>query len=320
MAFRKTFTVSTEKINSHGFRVLTAGIRLDAARENCPAFYDHQYWKGTVGHWENLRVEGTKLVADFVSEGITEAEREIIKKIEAGDIKGASIGADPITWSDDHIYLINGQSKPTLIESELFEISVTPLPGNNQALCLKKDGQPVALNATNAQNIIPDLKPQENMKAIALKLGLNENATEAEIVEAINKVQLSRDASVTLTKDILDKAAEGLTKEQEEIFVTLSATNPKQAIAYADSVKLSEAPANAAFVEKTTTVQKDVKVSDLINLGKGKEKEAAEGKDSFDYLSKHNPVELRRILDEEPEKYAQLCRDYKTGVRYTGKA
>lgn len=315
MAFKKDFIVSTEKVNSYGFYVLTRGIRLDAAQKNCPAFYDHRYWDGTVGHWENIRMEGTELKATYVCEGITQLEKDIIAKIEAGDIRGASIGTDPITWSDEPFLLKAGQTRPTLTESELFEISVTPLPGNTDALCLKKDGQPIQLNINNANNIIPDLKPQTNMKAIALKLGLADTATEDQIIEAINTVQLARDNSANLTKEILDKAAEGLTKEQSEIFVTLSASNPKQAIAYAESVKALPAEEDA----EKTTLKKDVKLSELINLGKDTKNEAAEGKDSFDYLSKYNTVELNRIRTEEPEKYAQLCRDYEKGVRYTAK-
>jgi len=323
MAFKKDYVVSTEDVNSFGFVVLTSGIDYSAAQNNCPAFVDHQYWELPVGHWENIRVEGTKLKATLVIEGANDRERDVIRKIENGDLRGASIGSDPKTWSEEPLYLKSGQTKPTLIACELFEISITALPSNKNALCLKRDGEPVKLNSTNIGNILPDIKPKYNMKAIALKLGLLESATEGEIVEAINRVQLSQKNSEQVTKEVLDKAAEGLEPAQKEIFVTLCATNAKQAITYAESVKASAHPAEGDSAETTppvpATLKKDVKVSELIKLGKKPGAVTADEKDCFDYLQKHDPVELKRIHQEEPDKYAKLARDYQKGVRYTGK-
>lgn len=41
-------------------------------------------------------------------------------------------------------------------------------------------------------------------------------------------------------------------------------------------------------------------------------------KETYDYLQKHNAVELSRIRTEEPEKYAALAKEYAQGVRYHG--
>ena len=320
MAFKKRFTVSTEDVNTYGFVVLTSGIDLSVAEKNCPAFYDHNYWQGTIGHWEDFRIEGTNLTALFVSEGITDFEKEIIKKIEAGDVKGASGGFDDKEWNSDVSQMKTGQTKPTLSKSSLFEISVTPLPGNQSAISLKKDNEPIRLSAANVKNIIPQIKQEPDMKAIAVKLGLADTATESEIIKAIDNVLLTRDSNDTVVKEILEKESEGLDKEQKEIFVTLSKSNVKQAISYAQSLKADGAEETEAGKEETKTkLTKDVKVSDLIKLKKGDGTPSADNKDSFDYLSKHNPVELKRIRAEEPEKYAQLSREYAKGVRYTGK-
>lgn len=323
MAFKKRFTVSTEDVNTYGFVVLTSGIDLSVAEKNCPAFYDHNYWQGTIGHWEDFKIEGTNLTALFVSEGITDFEKEIIKKIEAGDVKGASGGFDDKEWSSDVSQMKTGQTKPTLSKSSLFEISVTPLPGNQSAISLKKDNEPIRLSAANVKNIIPQIKQEPDMKAIAVKLGLADTATESEIIKAIDNVLLTRDGNDAVVKEILEKESEGLDKEQKEIFVTLSKSNVKQAIAYAQSFKADgggeDAKAESGKQESKTKLQKDVKVSDLIKLKKGEGAASEEGKDSFDYLSKHNSVELKRIRTEEPEKYAQLSREYAKGVRYTGK-
>lgn len=316
MAFRKTFTVNTEDINSFGFRTLTDGIDISAAQKNCPAFYNHNTWDGTIGHWENIRKDGVNLIADFVSEGITEQERNIISKIECGDVKGASPGLDPKDWSDEPQYLQKGQTGKTLIKSNLFEISITPLPSNESSLALKRNGTPVTLSSSNINNIIPKIKnnmAEIKLNAIALKLGLKEDATEGEILTAIGNVQLSKTSLEGVTKDILDKSSEGLDETQKGIFVTLSKTDAKQAIGYAESVKKQVNQEDG----KTVRLSKDVKVSDLLKQRtSGNAGGADDGKETFDYLSKHNVVELKRIQQEESDKYIQLTRDYANGVRY----
>lgn len=313
MAFKKTFVLSDEAVNSYGFRIITAGIRLENAKRNLPCFYDHRTWEVPLGHWENLRVDGVKLLADLVIEGVSDEEKEYIRKIQNGDIKGASVGADPITWSEDPVLLLTGQTRPTLIDCELFEASITPLPGNQNAMALKREQSVVVLNATT-ENFIPLLKKDTDMKAIALKLGLAETATENEILAAIGTIQLSVQQAEDFRKNVLDGAGENLKDDAKEIFVTLSKTNPAQALKFASANKVED---TEETTEPTNTkVKKDVKLSSLIQK---KKEDQEDGKNTYDYLQKNNPVELARIHKEEPEQYAQLAKDYANGVRYTGK-
>lgn len=315
MAFKKTFVLSSEEVNSYGFVVKTSGIRLDNARKNLPCFYDHKTWEVPLGHWENLRVENNRLLGDLIINGDNEREKNYINKIENGDIKGASIGADPIVWNDDKMQLVAGQTRPTLQECDLFEASITPLPGNTSALALKHDGNLVTLSANN-QSIIPLLKHEPDMKAIALKLGLSETATETEILNAIAAVQLAKSNAEAFNANILAEAQKDLSDDQKAIFVALSKSDPVQAMAF---IKLSkpaatETPANAANDKSAT-------IANLIQLGKQQSGSATSevGKDTYDYLQKHNAVELQRIHKEDPKKYAQLAADYRNGVRYNGK-
>jgi HK97 family phage prohead protease len=321
MAFKKSYVVSDEKVvNSFGFAVNTAGIRLDNAKKNCPAFYDHATWEVPLGHWENFRIDNGRLMADLIIEGESAEEKEYIRKIENGDLKGASIGADPIKWNNDDSVLLKGQTAPLLEECDLFEISITPLPGNTNALCLKHEGSMIRLNSNNNKNIIPELKTKTDMKSIALKLGLSETATENEILSAIASIQLSNTQATTFRDNVLKGAEEGLSEDQKGIFLTLSKTDPAQALKF---VQLSKTTTEEEVVEGAetvtttpakTTVVKDVKVSTM--LRKPVAAASADGKDTYDYLQKHNAVELARIHTEEPEKYQQLAADYQKGIRY----
>lgn len=324
MAFKKTFVLSDESINTYGFRVLTDGINLDAAKKNCPAYFNHKTWEIPLGHWENLRKEGGKLLGDLVIEGANELEKDYIRKIENGDIKAASIGFDPMDWSSDDINLVQGQTSPTVMSCELFEASLAPLPGNKNALALKTAHGFLTLSNENRDNLIPTLK-NDNMKEVAILLGMNPESTTQSICDALrpillnaNKVTVLENQVVELTKGMAD----GLPEKKKTFFLELSKTNLEGALQFL-ALSKEETPADDA-AEGTTTattapvvaLKKDVKVSDLIKKNAAQVELTADGKDSFDYLQKHNSVELQRIRKDEPEKYAQLVADYANGVRY----
>jgi HK97 family phage prohead protease len=320
MAFKKTFVLSSEEVNSYGFVIKTAGIRLDNARKNLPCFYDHKTWELPLGHWENLRVENNRLLGDLIINGDNEREKNYIKKIENGDIKGASIGADPIVWNDDKMQLVAGQTRPTLQECDLFEASITPLPGNTSALALKHEDNLVTLSVNN-QSIIPLLKQEPDMKAIALKLGLPETATETDILNTIAAVQLAKSNAEAFNAHILADAQKDLNEEQKGIFVSLSKTDPAQAMAF---IKLSKPAttqaAGLAGASNQAGANKAETIANLIQTGKQNRGNAneADNKDCYDYLQKHDPVTLSRLRKEDPTKYAQLATAYKNGERYKG--
>jgi HK97 family phage prohead protease len=326
MAFRKTFVLSDESVNTYGFWVRTEGIRLENAKKNCPAYFNHRTWEVPLGHWENLRVNDKgQLLGDIVIEGGNDVEKDMIRKIENGDIKAASVGLDPITWNDAPEQLKFSQYTPTLDECELFEASLAPLPGNKNALALKtKDGF-VTLSAENSETIIPQLKQPFDMKKIALKLGLSENASEAEVLEALNKVLLNSENAEAMRQHIEGEASNELDSEEKKtLFVELSKTNFKQALSFLKlNKKPAEQPAAGGEAQASSAqsggVKKDVKVTDLIQKGKSNLSKAAgedEEKECFDYLQKHNPVELSRIRKEDPERYTALAKDYQNGKRY----
>lgn len=326
MAFKKRFEVSDESINTYGFWIRTAGVKLEQAQRNCPAYYNHATWEIPLGHWEDIAREGDKIYATIVIEGANDEERKYIRKIENGDIKGASGGFDPLKWSTEPFDIKDGQKSPTLVESELFEISLAPLPGNKNALALKSKDGFIKLSAENQSTIIPSLNTKPDMKQIAIKLGLSENATESEITAAIIKLMAENENAVAMRQHIEQNVAEVLdTEEKKQLFVELSKTNFKQALTFlnlnkkpSENATVAETPATAGTAAK---VEKNVKVSDLIQKNKANLSKAgasADGKDSFDYLQKHNQVELARIRKEEPDTYQELATGYRNGIRYTG--
>ena len=321
MTFKKTFCVSDESINCYGFWIRTAGIKLENAKKNCPVYYNHCTWNIPLGHAENFRVEGDRLLADIIIEGGNEEEKNYIRKIENGDIKACSGGFENIDWTDEVLRLKEGQTYPTAWDSELFEISLAPLPGNKNALALKgKDGV-ITLSAENQSAHIPQLNTPPNMKQIALKLGLPESATEADIIAAIVRLKRAK-KNADLMRTHIEAEGAALPEEQKALFTSLCKSDFASALSFLklNAGATSEVPEGAAPVEGVKGgVVKNVKVSDMIQQGKqnlSRDAAAADGKETFDYLQKHNSVELARIRKDEPEKYAQLAQGYQSGVRY----
>jgi HK97 family phage prohead protease len=315
MAFKKTFIVSDETVNSYGFWLRTLGIRLDKAKLNCPCFFNHETWRIPLGHWENFRIDDTsRLLADLVIEGANEEERLYIRKIESGDIKGASVGVDVISMTDDIYTVKPGQTRSTVFECELFEISITPLPGNSNALSLRYNGCLVTLSSNNTEtNIVPLINKTSEMKSVAQKLGLSDNASETQVIEAIVALQQSAFGADAMRIHIEQQATEYLhTDAQKHLFATLCKSDISSALQFLQLNRATE----TVDSKETKTVLKNVMITDLIQKGKAQPSEKQDNRNSFDYLQKHNPAELARIKSTEPEQYQKLVADYGKGIRY----
>lgn len=324
MALKKTFVLSDESINSYGFWIPVAGMDLSGVQKNCPLYYDHRTWEIPCGHVENIRLKDGKVLGDVIIEGGNDIEKEYIRKIENGDIKGCSLGIDPIEWSEDATLLKQGQTKSTLSKCAPYEVSLAPLPGNKNALAMRNGNDMITLSAEKKYEFIPDLNTQINMKELALLLGMDASATEMQLCEALKPLMLKAKNADAMQKVIEENVTEGLSPEQKAFFVNLSKTNIADAMQFLTLNKKAPAPdpegekAEDVVKDAAVILKKDVKVSDLIKPGANAAalELAKDGKGSFDYLQRHDSVELGRIKNAEPEKYAQMVADYAKGVRY----
>ena len=202
-----TFVISDESLNCYGFRVLTSGIDLEQFKKNPLMLWMHirsDRFNSSdilpIGTWENIRVEGDKLMADAVFDEKDPFAMKIKGKVDAGIIKMASPGFDVVETTMEAEYLLAGQTKETVSKSKFVEGSLVDIGGNDNALRLyDKDGKTINLAAETSQSFIPLLNTKPiiqtntlNMKNIAIKLGLPETASEADILMAIEKMSLAK--------------------------------------------------------------------------------------------------------------------------------
>lgn len=224
----KSFILSDERVNGYGFWVKTSGIDLSQFKQNPLMLWMHsRVWKGTkdevlpIGHWENIRVEGSQLLADPVFDEKDEFALTIKSKVDDGHLRMASIQFDRVITSEDPKDLKPGQTRMTVLKCKLIEASIVDIGGNDGALGLCADpnlldnGKPVMLsnNETCPVRLLSQFtnKTNKKMDKIAVKLGLVATASEAEILSALD-VLLEKGSRT----DTLSKRLEDIDKEREQ--------------------------------------------------------------------------------------------------------
>ncbi|GET46493.1 HK97 family phage prohead protease [Capnocytophaga felis] len=212
------FILSDESVaNSYGFHVLTEGINLQRFNSNPVMLNNHRNdTKDVLGSWKDLRKENGKLYAkpDFDTED--NEGKEVVRKVQRGKIKGASVG---IIFKKEAMQLQNG--KLVLTECELLEASIVAVPSNAHAITLyHAEGKPYteaeiqALCLSVHQN--SNLKFDNTMnKEILSLLKLADNANEDAVKEAI-KDTIANLSAVTADRDQLKTEVTNLREAQTQ--------------------------------------------------------------------------------------------------------
>ncbi len=326
------FIVNTENVNSYGYRIITSGIDYTQYERNPVVLFMHNRSGGhqstgdeVIGR-ARLTKEGDQLIAYITFDGENDFASKIEKKVKGDFIRMCSMYADIIEASSDEALTLPGQKYETITKCKLVEISIVDIGGNDDAIRLSANGDTPKIKLLNQ-------KPEKNMsefKTIALALGKPADASEADLLNTVNELKLAKSTADTKTQEWKDKfialqKTEATKMVDKAVSLGLIPEDLKdvQITAFesdfdGQSVKLAKLITDKEAENVTNGVQ--AVIGDAINLSKNKGKNtAADGEDSFDFLQKKNAVELSRIRSEEPQKYAQLVKDYAAGVRYTTK-
>lgn len=295
--------ISNSKLNSYRTRVLTRGIDYRQFERNPIMLWMHNRpYRGVtdevlpLGTVQNLRVEDDQLIGTLCFDENDAFAMRIKSKWDAGILKMVSPGLDIVEQSDDPSLLLPGQTRMTVSKSILREVSVVDMGSNDDALALYYDGKRLNLAAGESGDILKPIKTLLNMKAIALKLGLPETATENEILAAIGSVQATagrvtavEGEMATLKKShivaIVDQAvkARKITADKREHFVKLGADSGVEAL--------------NTTLELIAPAQKP---SDFVG---GKSGQAATEYKKLSEVPAEKRIELR---NSEPDTYAAL--------------
>lgn len=174
--------------------------------------HDNNEPEDVIGKWENIRIEGSQLLAEADIDQEEPYALSISKKVEKDYIKGASIRFD-FNMEDVQLGFPGYEDVPVITKCVISEASICPIPGNSSAIRLfangeqiKDESQALSLKLSLTNTTKPNMK---NLTLIfaALGLSLTDTSSDAHAVEAINALKTERD-SIKLKFDALNTKLE----------------------------------------------------------------------------------------------------------------
>lgn len=195
MAHPITFILHDDSVNTYRFRMLTTGANLDEFRRNPVMFLHHNDYDLPIGRWENIRVEGSQILADAVFDELDDQAMKVKGKVDRGFIRMASIGAwAPEEKTEDPAMMLPGQTGPTVTKWTVREASIVAIGANHNALRMynRSTGELIDLSDTDAVLRLMDdlsIKKYDNMSTLKTILNLQDNASDADIETAVQNLQ-----------------------------------------------------------------------------------------------------------------------------------
>jgi hypothetical protein len=181
--------------------MLTSGADLTEFRKNPVMLLDHNDWNLPIGRWENIRVEGTQILADAVFDMKDPRAAQVAGKVQDDFMRMASIGAwAPEETSDDDILRLPGQRGTTVTKWKVREASIVSIGANHNAVALydkegnriNMDDQSDLINLFDRHNFSNHQK-SERMKFLLGLLKLADNASEADVQKSVQELIANND-------------------------------------------------------------------------------------------------------------------------------
>lgn len=297
----KRVRISNERLNSYGTRVLTSGMIVEQYNRNPVLLYMHERGK-VIGYIKDLRVEGSDVTGELVFDEASDLSLRCKKQWEVGSLRMVSAGLTILELSDDPALLVQGQTRPTISKSKLYEVSLVDVGSNDDAIKLELDGKIITLGKDGGVEL-PLLHSINNSKSktmnqeqLAVLLGLPKDSSEADIQAAI--VQLKAQG-----KEIEDLKAEkeALLSARIEAMVDGAIGEKKITMAQKDHFIALGKKVGAEDLKKTLDAMAPMtKVSAVLGAG------PSSGTIEFKKLSEVPSDQLTTLRAENPAEYKKL--------------
>jgi HK97 family phage prohead protease len=208
------FIASTDAIDSYGERV-EQSWDLDRFRSNPVVLWAHQSRELPIGHAKNIRVVDGQLQATivFASEKANPKAEHVYQSVIEGTLRAVSVGFMP---REVHAEKLNGKDVICLSNNDLFEISVTPIPANPEALAKAraKAFATAQLDLIEVSNVEELTKAKEALEESTKTLDAERSKVKALETQTELLVK-ERDAAVARA----DKAERGLVEAEVEALI-----------------------------------------------------------------------------------------------------
>ncbi|AFR36555.1 HK97 family phage prohead protease [Riemerella anatipestifer] len=299
------FILNDERVtNSYGFRVKTAGIKLDRFLSNPVCLNNHSNnTKDVLGNWVDTEKQGHLLTAKPQFDTEDAEGKEVVRKVEKGILKACSMG---ISFDPDNLVMEDGVL--TVTECELLEASICAVPSNSAAITLyNKQGEilserqikQICLSAQNTNSF--KNKPMNKLKSY---LQLDVNADETAIIGAVKAIEAKLTASEN-EKATLKAENEALKKAEDDRKKALLTAEVEQAVKDGRLDEAGKTPilemAHDSAMALLKALPKRKSVSE--QLQGDEEKLAAFDKMTWDELDKGN--HLAALKADYPDYFAE---------------
>lgn len=305
MSKGKRVRITNDSLNSYGTRVLTAGMNVEQYQRNPVLLYMHE--RGNViGYVKDLKVEDGEVTGELMFDEASELSVRCKKQYEFGSLKMVSAGLDILETSEDPELLVQGQTRPTVTKSKLFEVSLVDVGSNDDAIVLQKDGKkitlgkdsecPLPLLNNNNQN-----QKQMEQKMVAMQLGLPATATEAEINAKLDELKTAKEENERLQQKNAALTLASITAAVEKAVGEKRITPDKKD----EFINLGKEVGLEKLESILSAISPQMKLSSVIGHQGG----AATEPTTYKKLSDVPSGQLITLRKEQPDEYKRLYKE-----------
>lgn len=300
----KRIIISDESVNCYGTWIRTEGMDISQFEKNPVLLWMH--WRGVIiGCIKDIKKEDGRVTGEPYFDEVREESKQAKAQWEKGTLRMASANVDVLEVSDAPEHVKPGQYRATVTRSKLTEVSMVDIGGNDNALplMLSFQGKELKLAAGEASDFLPLLNTNPNKiekmdyKAIALKLGLPETATENDILSAIEVLLGYKTANEQLRQEKEQMQLAGITAAVETAITERRITADKKDHFVELGKKVGLESLKLTF-EAMTPVQKPL---DLIHPHAGQA-----GQDGWKKLSDVPADQLMELRENDKPTYMRL--------------
>lgn len=173
----KRIRITNESLNCYGVWIKTDGVDTTQYERNPVLLWMHQ--RGVViGMIKDIRNENGEITGEPWFDEVRPESRMAKEQWEKGTLRMGSPNFQVLETSEDASLMKPGQTGPTITKCRLIEYSMVDIGGNDDN---------IRLSYGNEQDYSNFLKPKSmnELKTIALMLGLSENATLKEVQQQV---------------------------------------------------------------------------------------------------------------------------------------
>lgn len=316
------FVICDNTLNRYRWRLLVEGIDLEGFLKNPVACVQHDTWKLPVGRWENVRVENGELRGTCVFDPNDEEAVKLYWKYVDGYMNAVSLHIRPLEESDDASVLVEGQKYPTVVKSELIEVSLVTVPGQKNAVRLMNDdGSDYILGILNpeaAAGMQAGDKNSNNMSKEPEK-----PANEAGAMEEQNRAlraELEESRKLNAKNLVALHCQRGVVVQGEVEHLEKLALQDYESVEKMLSAREVPASHEPEPPKEDPKGEQGRALAAQLQEMQGGAGNAEDERKSWDYLewTKRDPRGLAAMEQNEPERFKKLCMDFETASREKG--